>query len=379
MSPTPFDLDEIEPWTDPDNPDPVLDAAYRAGITPEAERWSSGFTYRPIELPDAVTILRAVDDKRLAKVVRCVSPPDIADYDRPFRFNMARRHVRHLDDIAGMLAWLSGQKDRCIVRGDIIGPDKNVRRLVHQVGDDAPTLKEAPRRWVAIDMDCPPDPRGELIDTAKVGVALLPPEFHGRECLCQATASHGIKPGLRIRLWFWLSRAVGRDELEYWFRDAPVDKSIFAPSQITYTAAPIFVNGAIEPVHERMVRLAGGGEVQVPDVLKPEPRAQQQKQAPRAEIGLSPYAEAALDSACRKIIFAPSGEQEATLNGEAFAIGTLAGAGAIPEEFARRTLIWAAQRVASHDPHDPWLASELQAKVGRAFAAGVRRPREVRL
>jgi hypothetical protein len=27
-----------EPWTDPDQPDPVLDAAYRAGIVPKERR-----------------------------------------------------------------------------------------------------------------------------------------------------------------------------------------------------------------------------------------------------------------------------------------------------------------------------------------------------
>src|SRR5262249_5686734 len=48
----------------------------------------------------------------------------------------------------------------------------------------------------------------------------------------------------------------------------------------------------------------------------------------RQTTGLSPYAEAALDSACRKIMAASAGVQEITLNGECFSIGTLAGAGA---------------------------------------------------
>ena len=61
--------------------------------------------------------------------------------------------------------------------------------------------------------------------------------------------------------------------------------------------------------------------------------------------GLSPYARAALDSACRKILAAPNGEQEATFNGEAFAIGTLAGAGGIPKGFALRALLWAASQI----------------------------------
>jgi putative DNA primase/helicase len=41
----PGDLEDVagEPWTDPDHPDRVLDAAYRSGIVPEAARWQSDF------------------------------------------------------------------------------------------------------------------------------------------------------------------------------------------------------------------------------------------------------------------------------------------------------------------------------------------------
>jgi hypothetical protein len=85
---------------------------------------------------------------------------------------------------------------------------------------------------------------------------------------------------------------------------------------------------------------------------------------PEPNSGLSPYAEAALD-------------EEVTLNSEAFAIGTLAGAGAVPIDFARSVLIWAARQVPSYDPHRPWHPRELQAKVERAFAAGMRHPRAV--
>jgi hypothetical protein len=74
---------------------------------------------------------------------------------------------------------------------------------------------------------------------------------------------------------------------------------------------------------------------------------------------------------------APNGAQEATLNSEAFAIGTLAGAGAIPARFARDVLLWAARQVPSYDPRRPWHPRELEAKVERAFAAGLRRPRAV--
>jgi hypothetical protein len=98
----------------------------------------------------------------------------------------------------------------------------------------------------------------------------------------------------------------------------------------------------------------------------------------RPTNGLSPYAEAALDHACRAIIAAPAGEQEVTLNGEAFSLGTLAGMRGIPADLARRVLVWAAQQIRSYDPGRPWRPNDLEDKVNRAFDAGQRHPRQAR-
>jgi hypothetical protein len=98
----------------------------------------------------------------------------------------------------------------------------------------------------------------------------------------------------------------------------------------------------------------------------------------KPETGLSRYAEAALDSACRKIVDAPAGQQESTLNAEAFAIGTLAGANGIPADFACRVLIWSARGMRDHDPRRPWHPTEILGKVERAFADGMRHPRGAR-
>lgn len=113
-----------------------------------------------------------------------------------------------------------------------------------------------------------------------------------------------------------------------------------------------------------------------PALLPKEPLRPSSAKPAKPEAGLSPYAESALDSACRKLLAAPAGEQEATINGECFAIGTLAGAGGIPAQFARRALIWAARQIRSHDPRRPWHPVELDRKVERAFADGMRHPRE---
>jgi hypothetical protein len=118
---------------------------------------------------------------------------------------------------------------------------------------------------------------------------------------------------------------------------------------------------------------------EAPVALLPREEVRPGEVAPvKPTTGLSPYAEAALDSACRCIIAAPPGEQEATLNGECFAIGTLAGAYAIPEGFARRALAWAARQMRDYDTRRPWSAREIELKVGRAFDHGKVQPREKR-
>jgi hypothetical protein len=114
-----------------------------------------------------------------------------------------------------------------------------------------------------------------------------------------------------------------------------------------------------------------------PDWLwPPEPEQVQTARPVKPATGLSPYAEAALDRACRRIIAAPSGQQEATLNAECFAIGTLAGASAIPSDFARRALIWAARQIPDYDDRRPWRPRDIENKVNRAFDDGMRHPRK---
>ena len=93
---------------------------------------------------------------------------------------------------------------------------------------------------------------------------------------------------------------------------------------------------------------------------------------------LSRYAEAAIELACDAIARAGAGQQERTLNAECFSIGTLAGAGLIPDAIAVRALLRAAGAMPDYDPRWPWRPEEIDQKVRRAFDAGQLRPREAR-
>jgi hypothetical protein len=113
----------------------------------------------------------------------------------------------------------------------------------------------------------------------------------------------------------------------------------------------------------------------VPAVLLPKPAPIPLIGTPASCTELSAYGEAALRSAAEKILSAPDGEQEATLNGEAFSIGRLAGAGGVPAELALDILLMAGKGMPSHRAGDPWREAQVEEKVRRAFAQGMAVPR----
>jgi hypothetical protein len=198
----------------------------------------------------------------------------------------------------------------------------------------------------------------------------LPPEFHDAQCIAQATAGHGYKPGLRLRLWYWLNRPVSGVELKRWLTPAPVDPALFGAAQVIYTAAPVFI-GLQDPLPTRLVKLPEGDPwVVVLDLPEPEPRAEPPPVRPAT--GLSPYAEAALDNACRGIAMAGQGDRDHAINSAAYGIGRLAGSGAIPEAFALRVLHHAASQIPGYNRQRD------RSKVNRSFANGLRNPREAR-
>jgi len=117
--------------------------------------------------------------------------------------------------------------------------------------------------------------------------------------------------------------------------------------------------------------------LEAPEWLWPPPPSRPHMSAPpiARTQGLSRYAEAALDAACKAILDAPAGQQEQTLNTEAFSIGTLASAGGIPEDLALKALLHAANRMPDHDSAWPWRPEEIDFKVRRAFKDGLAHPR----
>ena len=184
-------------------------------------------------------------------------------------FDFASKPIAGLDDIRDLLNGLQHYPTMAVLRGEPIGgPLHNVRRLKYVKDGDSPTIRDVPRRWLALDVDGIPLPAGvaphDLAGCAKAAIAALPPAFRSARVVVQATGSHGIKPGARLRLWYWLSRSLWGDECKAWLKDFPVDKSVFDCIEPIFTAPPHFADGRPEPIPQRIIELPGAECVAAP-------------------------------------------------------------------------------------------------------------------
>jgi hypothetical protein len=98
------------------------------------------------------------------------------------------------------------------------------------------------------------------------------------------------------------------------------------------------------------------------------------------DVGWGPkprYSRAALQQACEAIEAAPVGQQDQTLNREAYSIGRLIGAGLMPRRLAVECLVYHATLMSNAPGRRRWREREIQQKVARAVRQGELRPREV--
>jgi hypothetical protein len=229
--------------------------------------------------PDTVTVLRA-HGRRLAKTIR--ADGSIDGYDNVRTVDLFEFPVADLGGLGQLLNHLERRPDCCVVRGAIADANRTVgvRRLLYrdpETGDE-PTLRDAPRWWVALDIDSLPLPASvepeDLGGCASAAIKALPEVFRPARAIAQATGSHALKPGIRLRLWYWLDRPASGGELKVWLRSVPVDHRVFGPAQVIYTASPRFLPGAFDPLPTRLALIPGASEVIVPpsEALRPPPR-----------------------------------------------------------------------------------------------------------
>ncbi len=291
-----------------------------------------------------VTVLRARGG-RLCKVVR----PDgeVVDYDRVKRVDLDPFDLSGLSALYDLLLGLGGRRDCCVVRGAVADPARvrGVRRLLHDdpVTGDLATLREVPRRWIALDLDGVPLPPGleprDLAACTRAVLPMLPAPFRRAAVVAAATASHGTKPGAPLRLWFWLNRPLTSAECRRWLAGAPVDPSVFAPAQPIYTAHPLFA-GRPDHIPRRILLLDGEPVVEAPSATALAPPAPPSRppvvfHEPRSERGVL----GRLAGLIRAVGSAPDGQRHPTLFWAACRAGELVAEGAISPGAAAAALV----------------------------------------
>jgi hypothetical protein len=288
-------------------------------------------------MSETITVLQCAEGIRLAKYVPAEGK--ISDYDCARTYAAAEVRVSDLTAIRERLISLSRKPRCCVVRGALInGPrvEKTRRLLIpDSKTGDAATIRSTPRRWLALDLDGVPlsdgIPHRDVSACAREAVGALPEAFGDVRCIAQATASHGLKPGARLRLWYWLDRPVSDDELRRWLAAYPVDRAVFVPSQPIYTAAPIFEMPERDPVPNRIVDIPGSPYVITPSAvaLAPAPRNAPKPIPLKTDTHAQRYAYAAMQGALMRISGAGKDNRHKTCLREAIGLTRLVEAGLV--------------------------------------------------
>lgn len=322
--------------------------------------------------PDSVTVLHS-PFLRLAKRLRADGGAD--GYDKAKTLDAFTVPVADLAGIEALLRRLLPQPSCCVVRGELMhGPRaKGIRRLLYTCKEtgELPTFQDVPRRWLALDLDGVPMPDGlaatDLVGCGAAALAVLPAAFHGAACIVQASASHGRSPGLRLRVWVWLSRPTWGAELKRWLADHPCDRSVFGAVQPIYSAAPALAPGVADPIPDRLQVLPGRPVVDVPppEALAPPPVAA----VPRIAFASSAargdaYVRAALVRGAHRISTTAPGGRHPTIVGETCRLARFVADGHLTASAIAEVVRAAAKQAGKDD----------EAEVDAAIAYGLANP-----
>ena len=226
--------------------------------------------------PETITIL-TTKGPLATKVIswsQILQKPQTTPYGLARRFSCEEIGVNGIDDLSALMTRLQTETCSFVVRGAIApGADRrNMLRRLHDKPGAPATIVPTARHWVAFDIDslwCPDyiDPVHDIDAVIEFTVSKLPPEFEGVTFHWTLTSSAGVKPGIRLRLWFWFDRPLEDWQLKTWFRGYPVDHSIFAPSQPIFTATPIF-KGMADPCPRRCGLWRGDRDDVTPPIIE---------------------------------------------------------------------------------------------------------------
>src|SRR6476659_3502392 len=183
---------------------------------------------------DAITILRCASNRRATKLVAQL--PDGAvriDGYNTRRFAAAtEQEIAGIGGLFSVLDEISRDPLRFPIRAEPLeGINREqCRRLLYKHEDGTlPSFREVPRRWTILDFDEVPGPyRFDPCDGALAAAycrLLLPDAWRRCSVWWGLSSSAGFRPGVRIKIAFWLDRACTGREVERHLAGCPIDVS----------------------------------------------------------------------------------------------------------------------------------------------------------
>jgi len=185
---------------------------------------------------------------------------NVIAYDQVKYYNFFEQEIDDLQSLYQLSIAMLDKPRCCFLRCRV--KDQNKRKRVRRLanGEDA-TLISGRFNWFAIDVDkFEGVSTGNLVSDAMMVVLKgLPARFHDVSCFALATAGYQIKPGIRVRLFYWAEKPVtNRDIHRSLVKSNCIDPAIYQnPVQPIYTAAPLFEEGVTNPCANRIAWIKG--------------------------------------------------------------------------------------------------------------------------
>ncbi|MBT6392638.1 MAG: hypothetical protein HOJ73_04545, partial [Nitrosomonadales bacterium] len=149
-------------------------------------------------MSDFFTLLTSATQASLVKIF---SGPDLKEQSFIIGkdFHVSEEPVSNLQSLSKILQNLENDSTCTIIRGSLIEDQTN------PVSRNKETFTAIPRQWCMIDIDSlawDGDIKDQKVMLAHA-IEQLPIEFQSVDCYYHFSSSMGIKPGIRVHLWFW--------------------------------------------------------------------------------------------------------------------------------------------------------------------------------
>ena len=165
--------------------------------------------------------------------------------------------INNLNDLYALLEQYQYKKRCCFVRGKLNENAWEQRTKGYKIPRKKEYIEDYPKSWVMFDIDNFEKPQGidlRYFSQRKKAVNMflesINKQFASTSYICQF--SNGMFPTsdkVKAHIWFMLDKPRTCQNLKEYFsaKDYNIDKCVFNPSQIYYTAAPSFID-CIDPL-----------------------------------------------------------------------------------------------------------------------------------